>query len=857
MTGLTQTHKIGNYIAAAVVWVIFGGFVIFQDRQNLFKDQRFEATIKLEHLASNFTQSLSVVKSLGLFASTTGGMDQQTLEAFRDNLILTKRPELVPNSLQVAPNGIVTFEAPWTGGPHIGHDLFSDPERRTEAISAAQNMTSVVQGPLQLKQGGTAVIVRHPILDAKESSPDAIWGLAVALVDWDPIAQNILKIEQNIGVKLKVYIETAGKNRLAYPEIAADAIVPPDVQSVPFINGMIHFSIEHSYRPSISGLLTLIFTALMAFGVAAYLQLSSERRLLEAETEFSESFRTLLASGTSNFLISNENMETILVSKSAMDLFGLGTEKDAIDNLSVSKIISSGELNINEVIKLKNLVYSIPFMPPEVFDCQVPDRKNIQVKLSMRWVKNPLGLGLVLYTNIDNVTALSEANRDLELLVNHDELTGLYSRRGVKDLLLDGTRAIDFGVYILDLDHFKSVNDSYGHIVGDNLLSAVGETLTRLTEANGFGARLGGEEFAIFREWQGWQEAIKFGEELRSKIEETYIQDRTRKIFRTASIGIAYLSESSALSNAMNMADVFAREAKSLGRNRVCAANDAELRKLTLSGRFITAEKIQSALEAGEFYYEVQPIVSNKDRKIHGFEALIRWQESDGRVLQPSQFLDLYNVVIGQPRYAAINNAMRKDLIAGLSDFPNAYVSFNYTLEQLAYAGAAHDLETVYKGLRDHPDRLIMIELSELDLSNRTNFDVLKEEIVKLSENGFYIALDDFGVASSNLSRLKEYPIDFLKLDKSLIDNLAESTKEQAIVKGIARTVQSLDVEVIIEGVETIEQEQILKSSDLNLCQGYLYFKPMRTNEVRTNLASWTPAGGRYHNNSNQSLQGQ
>ena len=362
---------------------------------------------------------------------------------------------------------------------------------------------------------------------------------------------------------------------------------------------------------------------------------------------------------------------------------------------------------------------------------------------------------------------MMRTQHQLQLLVSYDELTGLYSRRGLKEQFGDRVRTKDAGVYILDLDHFKSVNDSYGHEAGDALLSAMGQTMTRLTETGGCAARLGGEEFAIIRPWQGWEEAKEFGEALRLALEQTVVVDGARPISRTASIGIAMLPVLEDLSVAMRLADDFAREAKMRGRNRVCAGEEKELHALALRGTFITAEEVQLALEAGEFYYAVQPIWNVGDQRIEGFEALIRWQKADGTVLSPLQFVNVFDEVTREPAFAALNTAMRKDVLAKLSDFPEAYVSFNYKLEQLGYVGAAEALMGVYEVAKDHADRVIMIELSEMALSQRGDLDVLRAELKALGENGYLIALDDFGVESSNLNRLQELPIEVVKLDKS------------------------------------------------------------------------------------------
>jgi EAL domain-containing protein (putative c-di-GMP-specific phosphodiesterase class I) len=205
--------------------------------------------------------------------------------------------------------------------------------------------------------------------------------------------------------------------------------------------------------------------------------------------------------------------------------------------------------------------------------------------------------------------------------------------------------------------------------------------------------------------------------------------------------------------------------------------------------------------------------------------------------LSPLQFVSVFDEVTREPAFAALNTAMRKDVLAKLSDFPEAYVCFNYKLEQLGYVGAAEALMGVYEVAKDFPGRVIMIELSEKALSQRGDLDVLRAELKTLGENGFVIALDDFGVESSNLNRLQELPIEVVKLDKTLIDDFNTSERVRSIVRGIAMIVRSLNMKVIVEGVETTQQAQALMHHNLYVHQGYLHAKPMRPEEVMGQLS--------------------
>ena len=951
-----QSQSFILYALFFSISAILSSVVVIQDKKIQFNNLQREIGYAFDILLDKINGAVNIPGNLGSFVSINGGITQSQLELFFETILLTEDPTWAPLALQVAPNGVVTFEAPWTGGPHIGHNLFADPNRKIEAIAAAQELTSVIAGPLQLMQGGTAIIVRHPILFDLDTASPEVWGLAIALIDWAPIAQTISEIEMNASIDIEVYIDNMSGPRMAYPEISDDISLPFETTSIPFGLGNLYYSFNLRYIPSnlAIGLILVILLSLFLLATVHRTRESRQKELLLFNSSLAwlkilETSPSAINLMNSSFIIQNtsegwtrltgfsrdetigndivsflveEDQDLARASREAAltniksgndeatETYTLCTKSGTklqvtivanlvegggehatsyvsavtdVTDLVRQKILAETLLNRNAAMIISQssewkvltcsdawinqLGYTreetvghdlLEFMEPEDAVISKEFRETLKshgvenriVRNSVRFrsktgelryvelqsVLEGAGSDWINIITMTDVTPLMEAKEKLQKLVNEDELTGLYSRRGLKERFDDEFHNKDTGVYIFDLDHFKSVNDSYGHEAGDDLLRDIGQTIKRLTETGGCAARLGGEEFAIIRSWQGWEEAKEFGEALRLALEQTVIVYGGRHISRTASIGIAMLPVSAPLSEAMHLADHFAREAKKRGRNIVCAGEGHELRALELRGTFITAEEVQLALEAGEFYYEVQPIWNVRDQRIEGFEALIRWQRADGKVLSPLQFVNLFDHVTRAPTFAALNNSMRKDVLAKLSDFPEAYVSFNYTLDQLSYIGASEALIGVYEAAKDSTSRIIMIELSERSLSERYDLEVLQTELKVLSENGFIIALDDFGVESSNLNRLQELPIDVVKLDKTLIDNLTTSQKVNATVRGVVDIATNVNVNVISEGVETNQQVNELLECGSFSQQGFVHAKPMRPEEVMGKL---------------------
>ena len=167
-----------------------------------------------------------------------------------------------------------------------------------------------------------------------------------------------------------------------------------------------------------------------------------------------------------------------------------------------------------------------------------------------------------------------------------------------------------------------------------------------------------------------------------------------------------------------------------------------------------------------------------------------------------------------------------------LKDYPEQYVSLNFTLEQIGYLGGARDLHHEIQSMLDHPNRQIVIELSEKALHARVNEEVLIEELSQLRTDGYKIALDDFGFESSNIQRLQNYPIDIVKIDRSLIREVAIPGPTRKMVGSLAVLLKSLELAVTVEGIETQEQADILNDFGLVIHQGYLYGKPVAPPEL-------------------------
>jgi diguanylate cyclase (GGDEF)-like protein/PAS domain S-box-containing protein len=462
------------------------------------------------------------------------------------------------------------------------------------------------------------------------------------------------------------------------------------------------------------------------------------------------------------------------------------------------------------------------------------DPRSVEIQ-SMVETNDGEWLNLIAITDI---TPIVRAKDDLERLVENDELTGLLSRRGLQRRFADGQRTDSVGFFLVDLDHFKSVNDGYGHEAGDDLLKAIAESLSRIAGKLGCAIRLGGEEFALVRPWSGWREAGSFAEELRKTLEETSIDYHGKLVQRSASIGYVEIGADDKISDSMHLADLAQREAKMTGRNKCLAADRELLDSLEDRGAFIKNDQIQAALLSGELIYEIQPIVDARSDRLTGFEALIRWYKSNGDIIMPDKFIDTLHEVLRQPHFSKFKEKLRLDVLEQLVGFAGSYVGFNFFLDEIAYPGAAEAIDGVFGEALGRTKKRMLIEISERAFHSRLDMEMLVSELKKLRDRGYLIALDDFGVESSNIQRLLQFPIDVVKLDKSLVTGIVESDRQRKAIYSIAHMIEALDLICIVEGVETEEQSHELQAMGLVVQQGFYHARPGLPRDIAQRLGS-------------------
>ena len=395
-----------------------------------------------------------------------------------------------------------------------------------------------------------------------------------------------------------------------------------------------------------------------------------------------------------------------------------------------------------------------------------------------------------------------------------------------------------FAVLFLDLDRFKVVNDSLGHLAGDQLLKMVATRLVKCLRGGDTVARLGGDEFVmLLEEIQDINDVIDVAHRIQESLKIPMLIDGN-EIFVSTSIGIALNSaEYTQPDQLLRDADTAIYCAKELGRQRYEIFNPAmhteALRKLRLEN------DLRRAIERQELRVHYQPIVCLKSRQILGFEALVRWQHPDQGLISPSEFIPLAEDtgLIGAIDFWVLEKACSQ-LRIWQDQFATAAtltVSVNLSGRQFTKPDLISQIEQVLKKTNLSNTNL-KIEVTESILIEKTS--LATQILSELKERNIQICIDDFGTGYSSLSYLHRFPIHTLKIDQSFIARLNNNCEDGEIVKAIIVLGINLGLNVIAEGIETAGQLNFLEANNCHAGQGYYLFKPMEANAVTKLLKS-------------------
>jgi diguanylate cyclase (GGDEF)-like protein len=468
-------------------------------------------------------------------------------------------------------------------------------------------------------------------------------------------------------------------------------------------------------------------------------------------------------------------------------------------------------------------------------EVELGDGRTIHVQ------RRPLPDGGWVETHED-VTAKRESEQRITYLAKHDQLTGLSNRAFFADQLeLELSRAARgqrFALLTIDLDRFKEVNDTLGHWYGDKILQQVAERLRKVVRQGDLVTRRGGDEFAILQTaLKSPSEAATLAARVLKSLSCPYEVEEHCLII-TATVGIAVAPrDGSDAEELLKNSDLALYRAKRDGRGTFRFFNksmDADLQR-----RRLVEGELRSALENNEFELYYQPILTVADGQVAGFEALIRWHHPKRGLVQPQEFIP---VAEETGLIIPIGEWVLRQACRDAADWPGvAKVSVNVSPAQFKRGNLVQQVKDALAGASLPASRL-ELEMTETALLDDEEW--VRAVLHQLREAGVGLAMDDFGTGYSSLSYLRRFLFSRIKIDRGFVVDLEHASDARAIVAATVRLANDLGIATTAEGVETLEQRQILETFGCSAIQGYLIGKPAPSAQARELLeARQVPSG--------------
>jgi diguanylate cyclase (GGDEF)-like protein/PAS domain S-box-containing protein len=568
------------------------------------------------------------------------------------------------------------------------------------------------------------------------------------------------------------------------------------------------------------------------FGLDITEQKKLNAKILKEKDEFIETFKTIIDSTLEGIIIYDENKKCIQANKIALELLGY-TEKEMKNKDALDFIAPNYKDYVKKVIHNDN---------QEAYEAEMIKKDGSTFPVILRGKNLKILNKNIRISAIMDISELKRKEKENLHLAQYDFLTGIPNRLMLREIFSFMSKKIKrndcYGALLfIDLDNFKLINDLNGHKIGDLVLIETANRLKNLLRESDFIARLGGDEFIIILDINNnnKNQVIKdiniVSNKILKEIRKPYfIQGYDLRL--TTSIGTILFKNNHNLDELMKFADTAMYSSKEKGRDRF-SYFDPKLQQLIEEKAKLTI-KLRTAIEEKKLilYYQPQISTKNSENKIIGVEALIRWKDSEKGLIPPNSFIPLAEetgLII--PMGEWILNEAVKQLKSWEKDIEKKdwRISVNISLRQFERDNFVDMIFSLINAYNFNPSKL-RLELTENLLIKNTQETL--DKIKKLNQMGITLSIDDFGTGYSSLAYLKQLSIHELKIDQSFIRDIINDPNDFSIVETIISIGKKFDLEIIAEGVETIEHHEMLISMGCSNFQGYLFGRPVDINSL-------------------------
>lgn len=549
-----------------------------------------------------------------------------------------------------------------------------------------------------------------------------------------------------------------------------------------------------------------------------------------------ELLEQILQSTTEGIMITNEKMQITMVNNAFETLTGYRSSEILG---KYPNILQSGKQDADFYKVMWSKIRSNGSWRGEIWN----RRKNGEIYpeiLSIYSVFDKVGQLTNYYGVFSDISIEKETEKELEELTQSDLLTNILNRNAFNELLFEkvNNSIHSHAILFIDLDRFKQINDTLGNEVGDQILIEVTNRINSIAGSSDIFARYGADEFVFSRSNIEYQkEAANLAKDITKLFNKPFLINDT-EVYVTASIGISiFPQDGKDIEKLINKADKAMYFAKQNGRNQYAFYFD-DLKKD--SKRIIILEaELRKAIQNKDFFIYYQPKIGLAKQDIIGVEALVRWNNVKLGFISPAEFIPIAEdtgLII--PLSEVILEKVCLDILESRSQgkIHILPVSINIASVHFQQDDFIERINSILMQYNCSP------HLLELELTERTvmkDSDDIVNKLVKLKAMGFKISIDDFGTGYSSLSYLNRFPLNYLKIDKSFIQQITNLQDKQAIVETIILMAHRLHIKVVAEGVETIGQVKLLQQMGCDIIQGYYYSKPLAAKELMDFIELW------------------